>query len=268
MRCSLIILFVTFCKLVCFGQSDTTMVSNPLDTTTYVYGNVMYEKGSYSVAIAVYENLLIKNGPSSQVYFNLGNAYYKDDQIGNAILSYERARFLGKNDNDVQYNLALANQRIRDNIEPIPTSLFQLWWHAIINKFSTTGWAIITIILLWFALGGFVVYLHKKFVQFQRQGFYVFVVAAVLFVFAFAAAAGKNAYDKKYQFAIVMAQSAVVKSEPSENSTNLFLIHEGLKLQLLFSDAEWSEIELPDGNVGWIKNTAIKSVNPFIIEQN
>jgi len=265
---SLLLLFVSIISAASQAQSDSLKASMPIDTTTYVYGNVMYEKGNYNVAISVYENLLATNGQSAQIYYNLGNAYFKINQIGKAVLNYERALFFDSNDNDTEYNLELANQRIRDKIEAVAPSIFELWWRAYISWFTSIGWSVIAILLIWIALGGFVIYRYERFIQFQREGFYVFLIALILFLFAFAAAAGRSLVDKNYQFAIVMSPSAVIKSEPSESSTNLFLIHEGLKLQLLNTESNWIEIEMPDGNIGWIKNEDIVPVNPFKPEQN
>ncbi len=264
----LILIFVIAISLSAHAQTDTLKQGNPIDTTTYVYGNVMYEKGNYYVAITVYENLLAANGPAEEIYFNLGNAYYKTNQFGKAVLNYERALFFDTNDNDTEYNLELANQRIRDKIEPVATSIFELWWRGYISWFTAIGWSVIAILLIWISLAGFIVYRYHKFIKFQREGFYIFLVAIILFVFAFAGAAGRSASDKNYQFAIVLSPSAVIKSEPSESSTNLYLIHEGLKLQLLNTENNWTEIKMPDGIIGWVKNEDIVPVNPFIPEQN
>ncbi|HRF76416.1 MAG TPA: SH3 domain-containing protein, partial [Chitinophagales bacterium] len=84
----------------------------------------------------------------------------------------------------------------------------------------------------------------------------------------FVAGLGRNSFDNKYQFAIVMAPSAIVKSEPSENSTNLFLLHEGIKLKLMRNDEGWTEIKIPNGEIGWIKSDEITAVDPFMPGKN
>lgn len=262
-----IIILLMSCCFAAIGQ-DSTGVPQNIDTTTYIYGNVMYEGGNYTAAISVYEKLITTNGPSDEIYYNLGNSYYKTNNLGKAILNYERALFFNPGNEDVAYNLELTNKRIRDQIEPVNESIFTIWWNDFINIFSAHTWALMAIVCIWIALVGFVLYRIPKFISFQRTGFYVFCIALLFSILFFAGSLGRNNFDNKYQFAIVMTPSAIVKSEPSENSTNLFLLHEGIKLKLLDNDAEWTEIKIPNGEVGWIKNTEISVVDPFMDGKN
>lgn len=242
-----------------FGQEDSSATN--IDTTTFVYGNVMYEKGQYAKSIAIYENLLTQNGPSATLYYNLGNCYYKTDKLGLSVLNYERALLFDSHNEDIKYNLELVNLRIRDKMDPINESLVAIWSRDFIKIFSTHSWAFFCILFLWVALSGFAIYRFAKRRNFQRYGFFGFVAALFIFVITLISAIARNNYDKNYQFAIVMSPSAIVKSEPNESSTNMFLIHEGLKVQLLESDNNWTEIKMPDGNVGWLKNEDIVRVS-------
>ncbi len=242
-----------------FGQKDSTDTN--IDTTTFVYGNVMYEKGEYTKSIQIYETLLSQNGPSATLYYNLGNCYYKINKLGLSVLNYERALMYDGRNEDIKYNLELANLRIRDKIEPINETLITIWSRDFIKIFSVHSWAFFCILFLWIALAGFVIYRYSKKRNFQQYGFWGFAVSLLFFVITFISAVGRNNYDNNYQFAIVMAPSSIVKSEPNESSTNMFLIHEGLKVQLLESDNNWTEIKMPDGNVGWLKNEDIVRVS-------
>lgn len=252
------IFFFVF-ALPLFGQVDST--ATDIDTTTFVYGNVMYEKGHYAKAIEVYENLLSKNGPSATIYYNLGNCYYKMDKLGPSVLNYERALFFDGYNADAKYNLDLVNLRIRDKMEPISESLIAIWSRDFIKIFSVNTWSLFCLLFLWIGLAGFGIFRYTKSMQYQRFSFYGFFIAMVLFVITLIAAISRNNYDRYYQFAVIMAPSAIVKSEPNESSTNMFLIHEGLKVQLLESETDWSEIKMPDGNVGWLKNEDFVKVN-------
>jgi tetratricopeptide (TPR) repeat protein len=262
-----VIIFLVYNSLQLLAQ-DSASVSQNIDTTTYVYGNVMYENGNYDAATGVYEQLLAKNGPSDEIYFNLGNCFYKSNAYGKAILNYERALFFNPGNEDAQYNLELANQRIRDQIEPVNESIFTIWWNNFIQIFTAHTWTILAVIFIWMALAGFVIYRLPKFVAWQRPGFFVFAITLLLAIVFCVAGLGRNNFDNKYQFAIVMAPSAIVKSEPSENSTNLFLLHEGIKLKLMRSDEGWTEIKIPNGEVGWIKSDEITAVDPFMPGKN
>ncbi len=245
--------------LPAFGQADSTY--SDIDTTTFVYGNVMYEKGNYARSIEIYENLLTENGPSATLYYNLGNCYYKTNKLALSVLNYERALLCDGRNDDIQYNLELVNLRIRDKMDPINESLVNIWSRDFIKIFSVHRWAFFCILFLWISLSGFAVYRYSKKRAYQRNAFFGIVISFILFVLSFVSAIARNNYDKNYQFAIVMAPSSIVKSEPNESSTNMFLIHEGLKVQLLESDNGWSEIKMPDGNVGWLKNEDIVRVS-------
>ena len=252
-------LFFFVLVLPLFGQADST--ATDIDTTTFVYGNVMYEKGQYAKSISIYENLLVQNGPSATLYYNLGNCYYKTDKLGLSVLNYERALFYDGRNEDIKYNLELVNLRIRDKMDPINESLVTIWSRDFIKIFSVHSWAFLCILFLWIALSGFAMYRYGKKRNFQRYGFFSFVISLFIFVITLVSAIARNNYDKHYQFAIVMSPSSIVKSEPNESSTNMFLIHEGLKVQLLESDNNWTEVKMPDGNVGWLKNEDIVEVS-------
>jgi len=256
-------LFFFILVLPLFGQADSTATN--IDTTTFVYGNVMYEKGKYEKSIAIYENLLAQNGPSATLYYNLGNCYYKTDKLGLSVLNYERALFYDGRKEDIKYNLELVNLRIRDKMDPINQSLVTIWSHNFIKIFSVHSWAFFCILFLWTALSGFAIYRYAKKRNFQRYGFFGFVISLVIFVLTLVSVFARNNYDKNYQFAIVMSPSSIVKSEPNESSTNMFLIHEGLKVQVLESDNNWTEVKMPDGNVGWLKNEDIVAVGDMIL---
>ncbi len=243
--------------------TDTISAATAIDTTTFVYGNVMYENNSYATAIRVYQNLIDQNGPSDEIYYNLGNCYYKTNEIGKAILNYERALYLNPGNEDAEYNLELSYRRIRDEIDPIPQSIFVLWWSYFIHVFTAHVWSFIAIASVWIALFGFALYRINRFKKYQRPGFFVFVFGLFIGLICLIGAIGRNTYDRDFQFAIVMSPSAILKSEPSENSTNLLLIHEGLKIKLLNNDNNWSEVKVPNGDIGWIKSEEITAVDPF-----
>ncbi|MFI5171278.1 MAG: tetratricopeptide repeat protein [Chitinophagales bacterium] len=252
---SLVILFFYFSA---WSQNDST--SSAIDTSTYVYASVMYEKGDYKNAIEIYDQLLEKNGESAEIYYDLGNCYYKIDHLGNAVLNYERALLLDPSDDDIKYNLQLTNLRIRDKIDPVSEPVLLVWWRNFIKLLSVHIWAFLTILFLWIALAGFILYRYANKINQQRAGFYIFAFSIIIFLITAIAAYSKNDYDSNYRFAVVMAPSSIVKSEPNESSTNLFLIHEGLKIRLIDYEEGWNEIKMPDGNVGWVKEAEIESV--------
>lgn len=258
------ILIFLFClgNTLLFAQKDS--IATPIDTTTFVYANVMYEKGMYNTSIHVYEDLLKKNGSSATLYYNLGNCYYKTNKLGPAILNYERALLYDGRNEDIKYNLSLTNMRIRDKMESINQSLIGIWWGDFIRLFTANSWAYFSIIFLWLSLASFIIFRIAVKRNFQKYGFYGLVITIAIFLITVVAAFARNHYDNTHQFAIVMSPSSIIKSEPNESSTNMFLIHEGLKVQMLGEDNAWTEVKMPDGNVGWLKSEEIIAINPNV----
>ena len=266
MRKIIFIISLYFFSHNMWAQIDSLNLPKPveepaIDTTTYVYAGVMYEKGDYQTAAEIYERLLTTNGESPEIYYNLGNAYYKLNKFGPAILNYERALVFSPTDDDIRYNLDIANLKIRDRIEPVSENILLAWWRNFIVLLPIQTWAFLTIALLWMSFTGFIFYRVSNNYSTQRLSFYLFAIALIIFIISATATFSRNDYDLNYRFAIVMSPSTIVKSEPNESSTNLYLVHEGLKIRLMDTEGTWSEIKMPDGNVGWVKTEDLEGVN-------
>jgi len=247
--------------IVCFAlRLNASTDSLQMDTTSFAYGNVMYEKGEFQKAAFVYSSLLQTNGPSPIVYYNLGNCYYRMQQTGQAILHYERALIYAPNYTDARYNLELANRRTRDQVEAVPRPLVSIWWENFSTLFTSTTWGIISIICIWIAAAGWAVFLLQIFRKWQRPAFYSFLLFFLLGIIALMGHFGRRAFDDANFYVIVMSPSSIIKSEPSETSTNLSLIHEGFKLKLLRTEGDWAEVEMPDKQIGWIRESDYESI--------
>jgi tetratricopeptide (TPR) repeat protein len=223
-------------------------------------GNQDYTEQKYNEAIAVYEQLLGTGVESAELYFNLGNAYYKAGKITPAILNYERAKLLAPDDADIQFNLDLANQHVVDAIDALPQVFFIRWWNNLIKSKSTDTWAmysIVSFIVFLLLLG---LYVFSSNGRLRRLGFWfgILVLAGSVFTFVFANKQ-KNRIEN-HNFAIITQPSVTVKSSPSESGTNIFLIHEGLKVQLIDQVGNWYEIRLADGNQGWLQTETLEKI--------
>lgn len=222
--------------------------------------NEHYTNGDYNSAIVLYEELLEQNYSSVELYYNLGNAYFKSDLIPNAILNYERALRLDPGNEDIEFNLTIANLQTVDQIEPIPVLFFYEWYDSLVSMFSSIVWSYITIVFMWVAVGfmiGFL-FIHSGFVK--KIMFLLSIVSIagtiITLVFAFQSFSEETAKDE----AIIFAKSVYIKSSPSEKGTDLFILHEGTKVKLIDKVNEWLEIRLNDGNVGWIKTNDLKII--------
>lgn len=231
-----------------------------VDSNSYVLGNILYEQGNYAEAIKVYQKVINEKGYSAELNYNLGNCFYKTGDIGDCILNYERALALDPGNDDIQYNLDLANLRIRDKLSPVEEVLLAIWWRNIINLFTTRTWALLAVGFVWIAFAGFFLFRFSRKLFIQKAGFYVFAGFLCLFIITLIIAFSSDKWHQHHQYAIVMQPSSILKSEPNESSTNLTLIHEGLKIQVLDTQDSWTEIKMADGNVGWLLTETIERI--------
>lgn len=212
-----------------------------------------YLRGDYMSAIAIYEAILAEKGESAEIYYNLGNSYYKNNNIAKSILNLERALLLEPGDGDIRFNLELAKSKAVDKVVPVSEVFFVTWFRSAKNCLGADGWAKVAIAFFLVLLLSLAMYVFGKRLAWKKIGFVVAAVALVVAVMAnvFAYSQKKLLTDRKE--AIIMVPSVTVKSTPNEGGTDLFILHEGHKVHIRDSSMkEWAEIGLEDGNVGWI----------------
>ncbi|MDR0962174.1 MAG: tetratricopeptide repeat protein [Mediterranea sp.] len=219
-----------------------------------------YTKGDYASAISLYETLL-QEGEAAELYYNLGNSYYKSDNIGRAILNYERALLLAPGNADIRANLEIARARTVDKVIPVPEIFFVAWTKSLINLLSADHWSKIGIVAFLLLLGSLSLYFFTKQTALRKAGF----IGGILF-FCLVVAANIFAYRQKSVLthrthAIVLTPSVTVTSTPSESGTSLFILHEGRKITVKDNTMrEWVEISLEDGKVGWVPAASIEII--------
>lgn len=211
-----------------------------------------YAQENYAEAIEIYETLLTNYGESSQIYYNLGNAYYKNGEVARSILNYERALLLNPGDNDIRFNLQMAKMRSVDRIEPVDEFFLAKWFHALQDKGSTDSWAKLAIVCFILFIGCLLLFFFSRWLRLKKIGFYIGCILLVVIIFA-----NIFAYNQKKELvnrtdAIVFSPTVTVKSSPDASGTDLFVLHEGTKVKIMSSIGEWNEIELEDGNKGWM----------------
>lgn len=211
-----------------------------------------YSQENYAEAIEKYESLLNQYGESSQIYYNLGNAYYKSGQVAPAILNYERALLLDPGDSDIQFNLQMARQRAVDKIEPIDKFFLIKWFHTVQDMGKADSWAKLAIACFILFIGSLVIYFFSRWIRIKKLGFYFGCIFLVITIFANIFAKNQKNELLNRTNAIVFSPTVTVKSSPSASGTDLFPLHEGTKVSVKNTLGEWYEIELEDGNVGWM----------------
>jgi tetratricopeptide (TPR) repeat protein len=219
-----------------------------------------YVRGQYQQAIAQYEALL-KQGASADLYYNLGNAYYRTENIPEAVLNYERALLLSPGDRDIRFNLQIARSKTFDKIVPESEMFFVTWYRSLVSMMSVDGWARTALVALALTIILLLVYLFSERIWLRKAGFFGGVALLVLFVCAniFAWQQKKDLLNRKG--AIIFAPAVTVKSTPAANGTDLFILHEGTKVVITDgSMKEWKEIRIADGKEGWIESKHIRVI--------
>lgn len=220
-----------------------------------------YQKNDFNGAIAKYEEILDTQGESAAIYYNLGNAYYKTKNVAKAILNYERALLLNPGDADIRFNLEMARSKAVDQITPTAEVFIVTWYKGMVNALSEKSWGNIGIFSFIFCLVALSFYIFGKKLWLRKVGFIVAAVSLVVTVCSnvFAGQQKRELVDRTG--AIVMELAVSVKSTPDENGTDLFVLHEGTKVYIDDNSMkEWKEIRLEDGNVGWVKTSAIEII--------
>ena len=239
--------------MICFGGTSAKAVTkNNADTE--------YQKGNYQQAIRDYEEIL-KNGESAEIYFNLGNAYYRTDNITKAVLNYERARLLSPGDDDINFNLQFARSKTIDKITPQSEMFFVTWYKSLVNFTSVDNWAKTGILSIVMALLLVLLYLFGPQLMLRKIGFFgglaFFVIFLLSNLFAFQQ---KQALDNRTG-AIIMAPSVNIKKTPAKNSADQFVLHEGTRVDIIDKGmTDWRCIRVGDGREGWIETKAIEEI--------
>ena len=219
-----------------------------------------YVHEQYQQAITDYEALL-KGGVSADLYYNLGNAYYRTDNITKAILNYERALLLSPGDADIRFNLQMARSKTIDKITPESEMFFVTWYHSLVNLMSVDAWARTALIALAIAIILVLAYLFSDRMWLRKTGFFGAFFLLVVFVLS-----NLFAYQQKRKLtnrtgAIIMTTAATVKSTPSKNGTDLFILHEGTRVTITDNSMNgWKEIRVADGKQGWIETKQIEII--------
>ena len=225
-----------------------TFSDTKLEDVTKAEGDSAYIKDDYATAIQIYESLL-KNGESADVYYNLGNSYYKAGEIAKAVLNYERALLMKPGNSDIRANLEVARAKTIDKVEPVPEVFFVDAWAT---------WGIVSFILFIIA---FYFFIFSKQIILKKTGFISGIVFLIVVICSNLFASEQKERLVNRSEAIVMNPSVTVRSTPSESGTSLFILHEGRKVSIKDNSMkEWKEIRLEDGKVGWVPASAIEVI--------
>ncbi|MFR9533365.1 MAG: tetratricopeptide repeat protein [Rikenellaceae bacterium] len=247
-------------KIAEVEQTATPLAADMLVEATWDSANTAYINGDYAKAIELYTSITEQGLSSDKLYFNLGNAYYKSEDMARAILNYQKALLITPNDADILYNLGVAQSQIRDQIEEIPEFFIRKWSRSIAQTFNCTGWSIISLVALSLILSALILFLLAGSIKLRKVGFGVGLFAAFILLISLHYALEERREILNHNKAVIMSQSIAIKSSPDRSSTDLFVLHSGTTVKILREIDGWFEVVIADGKSGWIESRRVEQI--------
>lgn len=223
-------------------------------------GNQHYQEGDYEEAVKSYRKIIDYGYESGALYYNLGNAYFKLDEMGRARLAYERAKKFLKGDEALEQNMKMVELRLVDQINPPPELLLSIWWNAILNLFNMRVLTFIVLFLMWVLLiaGAFRLYRIRRGRRDSLKP--LFIVVLLLFIFFSILYIQKIYILETEQFGVILTDKVTLRAEPTASGTELFVIHEGSKVEIKRVVNDWLEVQLVDGKTGWLLRSTLEII--------
>ncbi|MCX7983746.1 MAG: tetratricopeptide repeat protein [Bacteroidetes bacterium] len=233
-------------------------IENPY--TLFERGNIFYKNGQYEHAAKIYQQIIDSGYISAEVYYNLGNSYYRLERLAQAILAFERAARLKPNDPDIQHNVKLCYLKTIDRIEPLP-ELFLIQWLRAFASLVSQSTAELLFLISWLILftSMTIGYLVRQTVILRTARVLFFISVCCIAISALLIGV-HELLDTSANEAIITAHTVTAKSSPDPKSIDAFVIHEGLKVKITDSVGSWIKITLPDGKIGWIEATQCEKI--------
>jgi tetratricopeptide (TPR) repeat protein len=236
-------------------QAEEAQYQTWIDSASQAYKNQQFNKASQ-----FYQQVISHGMVSADLHYNLANAWYKQGLIANAILHFEKALKHNPAHEDARFNLLMANSLITDRIEPAEVPFYKKWYKSMWQSMSLNGWATTSIILFILVLGSILVFVFSRSIFIKKLIVPVGFLGLLLMTLSLTLGGEARSYMEDTHKAIVFEPTLNVKSSPSESGTNLFTIHEGLKVEIRQHLGDWSEIEIADGRVGWVPSETFRKI--------
>ena len=222
--------------------------------------NELYRNQQYQSALNIYDSINSYGYESALLYYNIGNVYYKLNEIPKAILYYEKALKLDPKNEKVNQNLSRARLLTIDRIEEIPEFFLLNSYREFVFAFNSNVWAILSIIFFVSCLVAFLIFFLSSRTGMRRIGFYAGVILLIFSISTLLFANKSYKMFTSHDSAVVIQPTVTLQGSPNENSSELYIIHEGTKVYLLDSIDDWLEVRLSDGKKGWLKSETIELI--------
>jgi len=222
-----------------------------------------YNEGEYEKASENYFKIIENGEHSAAVYYNIGNCYYKLNQIAPSIYYYEKALLLKPNDREIKNNLAYAQNMTLDAFEPLPETSLSKLYKNITGLLSFDQWSYASVFFVFLFILAYILFYYLRYSSHKRIAFIASITSLFIAVFCFVLALVQFRDFEAEIPAIVFSEELIVKSEPNNRSSQAFLLHEGTKVYVLDELDDWKKIELKDGKTGWVPSNEIKLLKGF-----
>ena len=245
-----------FAVFICFwGYSQNDAL---FDNATAAYNEGQYEK-----ALELYDEILTNGEHSPALYFNMGNSYYKLNQIAPSIYYYEKALLLKPNDAEIKTNLAYAQNMTLDAIEVLPETGLAKIYQRVTGKMSFDQWAYTAVLLLLLFVISYLTFYFLRYATHKRIAFIGSLTFLLLCIISTLFAFIQYKQFEEEQPAIIFSKEVSVKTEPNKRSEEAFVLHEGAKVNVLDQLNDYKKVQLADGKVGWVTEETIKLLKDF-----
>lgn len=218
-----------------------------------------YEQQKYAKAQELYESLLTRGKASADLHYNLGNAYFKQNNFAKATLHYEKALALQPNHQDALYNNKVVHKNIKNSIKALPEFFLSKWWRSLANLLSSTTWSMIALLLLWFGAGGIILWMFGNARTTKMRGLFVGSTLLVLAVFPLLFAWSTQYFISQSPHAIVMQEDQDLTAAP-ESPDILNVVPAATKVEVLETVSRWTKVKIPNGEVGWLNNDVLEKI--------
>lgn len=223
----------------------------------------VYNKGDYVKAIEYYQQILKNGKHSGELYFNLGNAHYKLNQVAPSIYYYEKALLLKPEDPEIKNNLGFAQNMRLDAIEQMPKTVMQKLYDGTAASLSFDEWATVAVVLIIVFVLGYLAYFFFRHSNYKRFAFVTSITSLVLALVVVVFAYLQYEKFKNDDPAIIFSKEVRVLAEPNKRSQEVFTLHEGTKVNVVDYLEDWQKIKIADGQTGWLPSVNLKLLKDF-----
>ena len=213
----------------------------------------LYEQGNFETALESWQRVVESGFESPELYYNMGNAAFRSNSIGHAVLYYEKALKLDPSMNDAENNLEFLSRYKSDSFEEVPEFFLRIWFSKAVHALPERAWSIMALTGFVLTLAFLLLYIFTRGLTLKKTSFFASLAGLLFTVFTLSSALASHHEIVHPESGIILSPSVLVRSTPSETGTELFILHEGTRVKVNEEVTGWHNIRIIDGREGWIR---------------